>query len=142
MSDSEILANVWLFSGMDQERRERLATFTFTRSYKPDDIIVEEGRTGNGLYVITSGRVEVVKAFKTESARRIATLAKGDFFGEMALLAEWPRSATVRALEETTCVGIDRWLFLTQLRSDPELAIVMLQAMALRLRETDARMVQ
>ncbi len=142
MSDLDILANVWLFSGMDKERRDRLATFTFTRSYKQDDVIVEEGRTGNGLYVITSGRVEVVKAFKTENARRLATLSSGDFFGEMALLDEWPRSATVRALEATTCVGIDRWLLLAQLRKDSELAIVMLQAMARRLRETDARLAQ
>jgi len=132
VSDLDILANVWLFSGMDKERRDRLATFTFTRSYKQDDVIVEEGRTGNGLYVITSGRVEVVKAFKTENARRLATLSSGDFFGEMALLDEWPRSATVRALEATTCVGIDRWLLLAQLRKDSELAIVMLQGSSSR----------
>lgn len=140
MSDPEGLASVWLFSGMDKEHLEKLATFTFTRSYKPSETIIEEGRTGNGLYVIMAGRVEVVKGLNTENARRLAILAKGDFFGEMALLDEWPRSATVRALDETICLGIDRWVFLSQLRTDPQLAIVMLQAMARRLRETDARL--
>lgn len=142
MPDSDILANIWLFSGMDKEHLERLATFTFTRSYKPGDTIVEEGRTGNGLYVITAGRVEVVKALNTASAKRLAVLGKGDFFGEMALLDESPRSASVRALDDTTCLGIDRWLLLSQLRKDAQLALAMLQAMARRLRETDARLAQ
>ncbi len=142
MSNTDVLANIWLFSGMDKNRLEKLATFTFTRSYGPGATIVEEGHTGNGLYVITSGRVEVVKALNTEGATRLAILTKGEFFGEMALLDEWPRSATVRALEDTTCLGIDRWLMLTQLRNDPQLAVSMLQAMARRLRETDAKLAQ
>lgn len=142
MADSDILANVWLFSGMSKESLDKLASFTFTKSYKASDVIIEEGRTGNGLYVITSGKVEVIKGAQLETAKRLATLATGDFFGEMSLLDEWPRSATVRALEETSCLGIDRWLFLGQLRKDPQLAIVMLQAMARRLRETDARLAQ
>ena len=57
----------------------------------------------------------------------------------MGLLEEQPRSATVRALDEATCVGIDRWLFLSQIRRDPEIGILMLQTMAQRLRETDSR---
>src|SRR5438552_3003398 len=99
MADSNILANVWLFSGMSKESLDKLATFTFTKSYKQGDVIIEEGRTGNGLYVITSGQVEVVKGATTGTTKRLATLATGDFFGEMSLLDEWPRSATVRALE-------------------------------------------
>ncbi len=141
MADSDILANVWLFSGMSKESLDKLASFTFTKGYKPGDVIIEEGRSGNGLYVITSGQVEVTKG-AAGAAKRLATLTNGDFFGEMSLLDEWPRSATVRALEDTSCLGIDRWLFLNQLRKDPQLAIVMLQAMARRLRETDARLAQ
>jgi CRP-like cAMP-binding protein len=141
-SNADVLSGVWLFAGLDRERLEKLATFTFSKSYTPGDSIVEEGRTGNGLYVITSGRVEVVKAFNTERATRLAVLEAGEFFGEMALLTEWPRSATVRAIEPTACVGIDRWLFLEQLRKDAQLAIVMLQALAKRLRETDDRVIR
>ncbi len=142
MSNADALAGVWLFSGVDRSHLEKLAVFTFTRSYKSGETIVEEGRTGNGLYIVMSGRVEVVKALNTERARHLATLGQGDFFGEMALLCEWPRSATVRAIEDTTCVGIDRWLFLSELGKDARLAIVMLQAMAQRLRDADARLTQ
>ncbi len=142
MSNADVLAGVWLFAGVEKSHLEKLAIFTFSRSYKPGETIVEEGRTGNGLYIITSGKVEVVKALNTERARRLATLAQGDFFGEMALLCEWPRTATVRALEDTSCIGIDRWLFLAELSKDARLAIVMLQAMAQRLRDADARLTQ
>ena len=142
MSVAEVLSGVWLFSGIDKEHLEALAAFTFTRDYKPGATIVEQGRTGNGLYVVMSGRVEVVEGLYTENPRRLATLGEGEFFGEMALLEEKPRSATVRALQETTCVGMDRWLFIAQLRRDPEIAILMLQAMARRLRETDAKLTQ
>jgi CRP/FNR family transcriptional regulator, cyclic AMP receptor protein len=138
MTQSDVLGSIWLFSRLEPERLEKLAAFTFTNAYEPGDVIVEEGRTGNGLYAIVSGEVEVVKGADTGSPRRLATLATGEFFGEMALLDDWPRSATVRALQQTTCVGIDRWLFLTQVRQDPDLAVTMLQAMARRIRETQA----
>jgi CRP-like cAMP-binding protein len=142
MPTAEALSNIWLFSSLDEKQREQLNAFTFERRFSPGEIIVEEGRTGNGLYFITSGLVEVVRGASTATPRTLATLGKGEFFGEMALLEEWPRSATVRALEDTACIGIDRWLFLMQLRRDPDIAIVMLQAMARRLRETDARLAQ
>lgn len=142
MSSADVLAGVWLFAGVDRERLEKLATFTFSKAYRPGEAIVEEGRTGNGLYIVTAGRVEVVKALNTERATRLAILGPGDFFGEMALLSEWPRSATVRALDPTTCLGIDRWLFLEQLGKDAQLSIAMLQAMAMRLRETDDRLIR
>ncbi len=135
MSIAETLSGIWLFSGIDKEHLEKLAAFTFSRNYKPGEIIVEEGRTGNGLYVITSGQVEVVEGLHTDKPRRLRILGQGEFFGEIALLEDRPRSATVRALQETACVGIDRWLFLTQLRNDPEIAIMMLQAMARRFTE-------
>ena len=140
MSIADALSEVWLFSGVSKEHLEKLAAFTFSRDYKSGDMIVEEGRTGNGLYIIVSGQVEVVKALNTERATRLATLSKGEFFGEMALLGEFPRTATVRALTDVACVGVDRWLFLNQLGKDPQLAITMLQAMAGRLRTTDANL--
>ena len=136
----ESLADVWLFSGMEKEQLQQLAAFTFTKTFKAGDVIAEEGRTGNALYVILTGQVEVLKGYRTETPLRLAALNPGEFFGEMALLEESPRSATVRATQETTCVGVDRWLFLAQLRKNPDMAISMLQAMARRLRQMDAKL--
>ena len=142
MSDADMLGSIWLFSGASKDDLEKLATFAFSKSFGPGETIIEEGRTGNGLYVIASGRVEVVKGLDTENPQHIATLGAGEFFGEMALLGEWPRSASVRTLEDTTCLGIDRWMFLDQIRKQPHMAITMLEVMAERLRVADARLAE
>ena len=65
----------------------------------------------------------------------------GEVFGEMALLGEWPRTATVHALDQVECLGIDRWVFLSQLERQPKVGIWMLQVLAERLWESDARLV-
>ena len=134
-----MLGSIWLFSGASKQDLEKLATFAFSKSFGPGETIIEEGRTGNGLYVIASGKVEVVKGLDTDSPEHIADLEAGEFFGEMALLGEWPRSASVRALEDTKCIGIDRWLFLAQIRKQPHMAITMLEVMAERLRLSGSR---
>ena len=103
-------------------------------------MIVEEGRTGNGLYIIMSGRVEVVKGLGTENSRVLAERGPEEIFGEMSLLGEWPRTATVLAVDQVECLGLDRWVFLTQLERQPQLGIKMLQILAQRLRESDARL--
>ena len=58
---AEALRHVWLFSEMSDEQLESISSFTFEKSFDPGEIIVEEGQTGNGLYVIISGNVEVLK---------------------------------------------------------------------------------
>jgi CRP-like cAMP-binding protein len=115
MSTADVLGNVWLFAGLERANLESLANFTFTRTFSQGDVIVEEGRTGNGLYVVVSGQVDVVKGLGTEQAQSLAVLGPGEVFGEMALLGEWPRTASVVAQEETECVGIARWVFLAEL---------------------------
>ena len=101
---------------------------------------MEEGHTGNGLYVVVSGKVEVVKGLGTEHQRILASRESGEVIGEMALLGEWPKTASVRALDEVECIGIDRWVFLSQLERHPQVGIRMLQVLAQRLRESDARL--
>lgn len=137
---SQILKHVPLFASLDDASLEVLAGFAFQKTFQPGEAIVEEGHTGNGLYVVVRGRVEVVKAEGTDHAQTLATLGAGEPFGELALLGEWKRTATVRAVEETECLGIDRWLFLAHLQRQPALAVKMLQFVAQRLVETDARL--
>ena len=138
---TEALRRVWLFSEMSQEQLDAISTFTFEKTFGPGELIVEEGHTGNGLYVIVSDNVEVVKGLGTDNQRVIAERGSGDVFGEMALLGEWPRTASVRVLDEVKCLGIDRWVFLTQLERHPQVGIRMLQILAQRLRESDASLV-
>jgi CRP-like cAMP-binding protein len=137
---TEFLAQVPLFAGLESAAIEALSGFTFRKTFQPGEAIVEEGRTGNGLYIIVSGRVEVVKGDGTDRAQVLATLGPGEPFGELALLGEWKRTATVRAIDETDCLGMDRWVFLAHLRRQPEIAVKMLQFVAQRLVETDSRL--
>ncbi len=103
---------------------------------------MEEGRTGNGLYVVLSGSVEVIRGLGGSRPQRLAVLGPGEPFGEMALLGDWKRSASVRAIDDVECMGMDRWAFLAHLKTEPNLAIRMLQMLAERLAETDARLIE
>jgi nitrite reductase/ring-hydroxylating ferredoxin subunit len=137
-----ILTRVPLFAGLDPGIVTSLEAFTFRRTFDTGDLIVEEGRTGNGLYVVISGRVEVVKGLASERPQVVATLGEGEPFGEMALLGQYPRTASVRALEPTECLGMDRWVFVSYLNREPQLAIRMLQILAQKLAETTAKLVE
>lgn len=136
---AEALRHVWLFSELTDDQLESISSFTFEKSFEPGELIVEEGQTGNGLYVIVSGSVEVLKGDLSETPQILAKRGVGDVFGEMALLGEWPRTASVRALDTVDCLGIDRWVFLSQLERQPKVTIRMLQILAQRLRDSDAR---
>ncbi len=136
---AEALRQVWMFSELDDDQLESISTFTFNKSFDPGELIVVEGQTGNGLYVILSGNVEVLKGDVRENPKVLAKRGPGDVFGEMALLGEWPRTASVRALDSVQCLGIDRWVFLSQLERQPQVTIKMLQILAQRLRDSDAR---
>ena len=142
MSTADVLRQVWLFAGLDEQQLDAVSSLTFQKKFGPGELIVEEGRTGNGLYAIISGNVEAVKALGTEQERTVNRLGSGEVFGEMALLGEWPRTATERAIDEVECLGIDRWVFLTQLERHPQMGIKLLQILAQKLRDSDARLVE
>ena len=57
MSAAEVLRQVWLFSGLSEDQLDAVSTLTFQKTFRPGELIVEEGRTGNGLYAIISGNV-------------------------------------------------------------------------------------
>ena len=139
---SDFLRNVWLFTALSEDQLDAISNFTFQTKFAAGDLIVEEGQTGNGLYVIVSGDVEAVKGYGTGNARVVNKLAVGEVFGEMALLGEWPRTATVRAVTDVECLGIDRWVFLSQLERDPQVGIKMLQVLAQRLKDSDTRLME
>ena len=134
----DVLSKSWLFAGLNQDQLDSISHFTFQKSFAPGDLIVEEGETGNGLYIIVSGKVEVLKGVGTENQVTLGEREAGEVFGEMALLGEWPRTATVRSLDEVECLGIDRWIFLSLLERQPQIGINMLQILAQRLRDCDA----
>ena len=142
MSHEETLASVPIFSGLSRESLGQLAFDAFPRQYAAGEVIVKEGELGVRLYVVTLGSVEVVKGLHTDKSARLGILGPGEFFGEMALLDEHRRSASIRALENTECLGLDRWKFLAELRQQPSIAIELLRILAQRLRDSDARLTE
>jgi CRP/FNR family transcriptional regulator, cyclic AMP receptor protein len=102
-------------------------------SYEHGEVIVREGDEGSEMFIIQEGEVEVSREMGGASVV-LATLGRGEFFGEMSLLESEPRSATVRAVGKTTLLVLKRGGLLLKIRRDPTFAVEMLQHMSHRLR--------
>ena len=127
-----MLGNASLFKGLKNKQLKTIAGSGKELTYAPGQVIVEEGSIGVGFFLILEGKVEVRKGKKT-----LAELGTGDFFGEMSLFDEQPRSASVVAVTGTRCLGITSWSFIGMVKSDPEIAVNMMKVMAARLRLSD-----
>lgn len=104
--------------------------------FQAGETIFAEGDAGTEMYIIQSGRVEVLKQMAGEE-RRLAILEKGDFFGEMALLEKVPRNATVRALEKTSTLSVGSSTFDQMVRDNPEIVVRMMRKMSSRQRQME-----
>lgn len=135
----ETLKSAPIFSVLSRRDLKRFAQTARVRTYQPGSAIVKEGARGVACYIISTGKVEVVKGADTAGVAVLATLAPGDLFGEMAVITPHPRNATVRAIEETECVVIRNIDFRAELRVHPEIAVKMLPVLVGRLREAEAR---
>jgi len=142
MSTSDIeqfLATVPLLQDVDKRHRTTLAKTVFTRSFAPGEVIMREGETGVGAFMIRSGKVEVTKESGDE-VEHLNTQGPGAVLGEIALLTDLPRTATVRAIEPTELVGLTAWNFRAELQKSPELCYQLLRIVARRLADSDARL--
>jgi CRP/FNR family transcriptional regulator len=99
---------------------------------------MHEGSTGAGLFVITAGHVKITKEVDPDRAElELATAGPGDVLGEMALLDDLPRSATVTAVDDVTALLLPIWDFRTTLRSNPDIALKLLATLSHRLRKAE-----
>ncbi|HEX9872561.1 MAG TPA: universal stress protein [Candidatus Tectomicrobia bacterium] len=136
---SALLAQAPLFAALSQEDREHLGETARIHTYQPGEFIVREGEMATGCFIIASGQVEVLRGGASAQPTVLARLGAGDFFGEMAVIDDHPRSASVQALEATECVAIGRGEFLETLQRRPQIAVQMLPVLVRRLRRADAR---
>jgi len=128
-----------LFREMQPKHVKSLARWTTTRRYEPDQVVVAEGQTGLGLYCIQAGRVRVTKN-SAHGEREIRNMGPGETFGEISLLDDRPRSATVTAVEPTTAVLLDKSQFLAELHTHPEMALTILPVLVGWLRDADTKL--
>lgn len=120
-------------------REDKMALGGLGKVYRPGEVIVRQGEVGDCMYVIQSGKVEVVREHEGKEIR-LAELGEGDFFGEMALFEKDVRSATVRPLGDVRALTVDRKMFLRKIHDDPSLAFMIMQRMSKRLRELNAEL--
>ncbi len=133
----EFLRRVRLFGELDDHTLGEIGNAAVEQRWEAGQEIVREGDTGVGMFIVRSGKVEIVQQHAGKS-EKVRELGPGDVFGEMALLDEFPRSATVRAIEPTTCLGITRWHFRGILESHPQIALKLLPILTRRLRAAEA----
>ncbi|HET6948651.1 MAG TPA: cyclic nucleotide-binding domain-containing protein [bacterium] len=126
----EYLRKVPIFKGLPAKELEFIARSVKERVYEPAAVIVKQGDPGIGFFMIMEGRVDV-----GHDGHKIREMGPGEFFGEMALMEERIRTATVTAKERTRCLQLVRWDFRALLKENPELAVRMLEVVVKRIRE-------
>jgi signal transduction histidine kinase len=128
--------------GLADEDLDVLARAAVERTFSPGDVICCEGEVGRVMYFIVRGCVEIVKQVDEDVERHLHYVGSGEYFGEIALLQEGPRIATVRAVEDTTTLEIGQGPFLTVLGRSPSLGIRILVRMTSRLRDADQQAIE
>lgn len=133
-----LLREVPMFSDLSPEDLERIAEVADEFLYSNGDLLCVEGEPGNTLFIIATGKVEVIK--KTKGSDTILAVRKeGEFVGEMAILESAPRSATLKAHGDARVLVIGGDSFNAILLDRPQVAVSVLRKMSTRVRELNER---
>lgn len=128
-ASANVLQKVPLFASLDDREREQIAASMVERRFAAGDTITREGAGGVGFFVVEDGQAEV-----TVGGEPRGTLGPGDYFGEIALLTDSARTATIVATTDMACYGMTSWEFRPLVESNSEIAWKLLTAMAEKLR--------
>lgn len=135
----EVLKKVPLFAGMREGDIQAFADLVRERTYPKGSVIVFEDDPGDALYLVAGGQVKVVLIGEDGREVILSVLGEGSFFGEMALIDDQPRSATVIAMTDSSVLVLRREDFQSRLRASPEIAIALLREISRRLRRADEK---
>jgi CRP/FNR family transcriptional regulator, cyclic AMP receptor protein len=141
MDKEQALAKVGLFEGLNPKFIKGLAGIATERDFKKDEYLMRQGENGIGLFIILSGKVRVEKSDASGRKVEIAENGPGDILGEMAVFDGSPRSASVAAATDTTCLVLASWEFNAFLKAHPEAALELLPIVVKRFRETNEALV-
>jgi small-conductance mechanosensitive channel/CRP-like cAMP-binding protein len=134
----QVLKRIEIFSSLDDEERELLASGIRSVTFAVGEAIIRQGDPGDSLYVIKQGEVAIRVAVDGQT-REVAKLKTGDFFGEMSLMTGEPRRATVAALGDVICYVVDHAAFQRIIETRPEIVEQVSQALARRQTELEAQ---
>ena len=133
------LKRVPLFSGLTDSQIERLAAGSVRRSFPKGRTIVAEGEPSQSLYVLLSGRAKVQRSDTEGKEVILAVLGPGECFGELSLIDDAPRSASVITIESCDFMSINKESFKSMLVSSPEISMRIMKGLVKRLREADKK---
>jgi CRP-like cAMP-binding protein len=129
----ELLQRIPLFAGLEPRELERLSGSFKERTFNAGDPVSTEGEGGAGFFVIESGEASV-----TVHGDERGRLGPGDYFGDIAMIDQGDRTASIQAESDLKCYGLTFWDFRPIVESDARIAWPLLQAMAKRLRQAEA----
>lgn len=140
----EILERVSLFSGLRKKELQEVASCCREATYRPGAVLISQGEKGLGLFILTKGSVRITRLNSADGGEQVlGTAQAGDVIGEMALLDDLPRSATVTAIDELQVLVIPFWEFRsvlrTILRRDPDVGLDLLAVLSRRVRQAEQR---
>jgi CRP/FNR family cyclic AMP-dependent transcriptional regulator len=130
----ELVQGVPLFADLDRKELQGLANSMKERTFRSGQTIASEGQSGIGFFVIAEGTANV-----SQGGEDRATLGPGDYFGEIALIDDGLRTASVTADSELKAYGLTAWEFRPLVESNASIAWKLLKTMAVRLREAEGR---
>lgn len=143
-SIASILRRIPVFTSLSKSEMRLVEKIVYLRNYHEGEVIFVEGEPGAGMYVISSGKIRICLGPHTDEEHEIALLESGDFFGELALIDDHPRSATAVALVPTRLIGFFRSELISIISRNPRLGVKlqqnMMQILVKRLRITDQRL--
>jgi len=128
----DILDEVWRFSEILFHRCSADNMTYYRYRFETGEVVFRKGETGNAMFLVLRGSVGISDGDLADE-NLLDTIGPGDFFGEMTLIANIPRSATVTALEATELIAIDKKRFMASIQSNPELAIAIINTLISRL---------
>jgi CRP/FNR family transcriptional regulator len=129
-----------VFSTLSAEELERVAQVAVPRRFAAGEVVFKEGDEGSTCYIVRSGRARAIREHPDGRSITLAHFARGDIFGEMAMLDGERRSATVETVEGTETIAIPSADMHRLLREYPDISVKLIAALGRRLRETNERL--
>ena len=131
----ELLRNIQMFSKIEPSKLKLLAFTSERLTFQKDQVVCRQGEIGDSMYIIVDGTVDVI-VDTPDGNLTVAHFGKNDFFGEIAILCDVPRTATIKATSELTTLKIAKDLFYRLATEFPQMAIEVARDLAQRLQQT------
>ncbi len=142
MKPGEAITEAPIFQHLSRRSLKSVAKAAKVQRFAPGAVFVTEGEDANAFFVLVKGTAEVVKGLGRDDAVVLDTLGELDFFGEMALLDGFPRSASVKAVTNCECIVLVREDFLGIIRKNPQVVLDILPVLSQRLGALEDRLLR